>query len=85
MNQSQDNLNSFGSQINSHRETLPTVRKSLKDLYAEKKKQGEEENFKYGGIANQILKSPFKVMEIQNLQKDYAGPSPTFVKPLGSN
>ena len=64
MNQSPDNFKSFESQINSQRENLPSVRKSLKDLYAEKKKQGDEDNFKYGGIANQILKSPFKVLEI---------------------
>ena len=46
---------------------LPSVRKSLKDLYEEKKKEAEKDNLKYGGIANQIMRSPFKVMEIKSL------------------
>jgi len=46
---------------------MSSVRKSLKDLYEEKKKEADNDNLKYGGIANQILKSPFKAMEIKNL------------------
>jgi len=31
---------------------LPSVRKSLKDLYEEKKREAEQDKLKYGGLAH---------------------------------
>ena len=67
-NPSPPNFNSFGSQVSDAKQlggALPSVRKSLKDLYEEKRREAENDGLRYGGIANQILRSPFKAQEIK--------------------